>query len=205
MEDLFAALAGGEIFAKLDLVNAYLQLPMDEKSRVYTTINTQKGLFQCNILPFGISSAPAIFQRTFESLLQGLPHVIAYIDDMLVTGRMELDHLQNVDKILTRLEATGMRLKVSKCKFLQPEVQYLGHRITKEGVFPTVEKMRTVQEAPSPTNVQQLRSFLGSINFCCPTVSKMAVNTQRHLHRGLSNQWRKTTRSLIEGLAIIFG
>lgn len=82
VEDLFAALAGGVTFTKLDLVNAYLQLALDEKSRVCTIINTPKGLFQYNRLPFGISSAPAIFQRTIESLLQGLPHVVAYMDDM---------------------------------------------------------------------------------------------------------------------------
>ena len=147
VEDLFAALAGGKAFTKLDLANAYLQLALDEKSKVYTTINTQKGLFQENRLPFGISSAPAIFHRKKESLLQGLPHVVAYMDDMLVIVRTESDHLRN---LLTRLEAAGMRLKTSKCKFLQAEVHYLGHCITSEGVFPTEKNVRAVQDAPAP-------------------------------------------------------
>ena len=69
IEDLFAALSGGQEFTKLDLANAYLQLPLEDKSRQYVTINTHKGLFKYNRLPFGVASAPAIFQRTIESLL----------------------------------------------------------------------------------------------------------------------------------------
>ena len=202
IEDLFAALAGGKAFTKLDLANAYLQLPLDEKSKEYTTINTPKGLFQYNRLPFGISSAPAIFQRTIESLLQGLPHVIAYIDDMLVTGRTEADHLRNLDEVLARLEAAGMRLKASKCKFLQAEVQYLGHCITSEGVFPTEEKVRAVQDAPAPQNVQQLRSFLGSINYYgkfLPNLSTRLAPLHDLLTKGKRWSWTKMHQDAFQG------
>ena len=89
IEDLFAALSGGQEFTKLDLANAYLQLPLEDKSRQYVTINTHKGLFKYYRLPFGVASAPAIFQRTIESLLQGMKHVVAYIDDILITAEKE--------------------------------------------------------------------------------------------------------------------
>ena len=74
-EDLFAALAGGKIFSKLDLKNAYLQIPLDEASKKYTTINTPKGLFQYERLPFGVSSAPSLFQRTIDNLLSQSLHM----------------------------------------------------------------------------------------------------------------------------------
>ena len=81
VDELFANLSGGKYFSKLDLSNAYLQFPLDDASKQYVTINTHKGLFQFNRLPFGVASAPAIFQRHMEMLLQGLPNVSVYIDD----------------------------------------------------------------------------------------------------------------------------
>ena len=86
IEDLCTKLAGGKVFTKLDMSQAYLQLPLDEESKDYTTITTQKGLFRYTRLPFGIASSPAIFQRMMDNLLQDLPKVIVYLDDILITG-----------------------------------------------------------------------------------------------------------------------
>ena len=93
IEDLFASLAGGKLFTKLDLAHAYQQIPLDEASKQFIVINTHKGLFQYNRLPFGITSAPAISQKAMESILQDIEHVTVYIDDILVTGRTETEHL----------------------------------------------------------------------------------------------------------------
>ena len=113
------------------------------------------------------------------------------MDDMLVIGRTESDHLRN---LLTRLEAARMRLKASKCKFLQVEVHYLGHCITSEGVFPTEENVRAVQDAPAPQSVQQLRSFLGSINYYgkfLPTLSTRLAPLHDLLTKGKKWSWTK--------------
>ena len=96
VDELFSALSGGKYFTKLDMSQAYLQLPLDKDSQELVTINTHKGLFRYHRLPFGVSSAPAIFQRTIESILQGLKCVSIYIDDILVTGTTVEDHLENV-------------------------------------------------------------------------------------------------------------
>ena len=99
VEDLFAKLAGGRHFTMIDLSQAYQQIPLNEASKVYAVINTHKGFFHYTRLPYGISSTPGI-----ESLLQGIPGVVVYIDDILVTGATEEEHLQALDAVLTHLE-----------------------------------------------------------------------------------------------------
>ena len=97
VEVLFAALGGGKLFSKIDLTQAYQQLPLDDESKQYVVINTHKGLFRYTRLPFGISSAPGIFQRVIESVLQGIPGVITYLDNILVSGATEEEHLKTLD------------------------------------------------------------------------------------------------------------
>ena len=106
-EDLLATLGGGEKFTKLDMSQAYQQMTLDEESRKFTTINTHKGHFQFNRLPFGISSAPGIFQRTMENLLQGIPNVIVRMDDILISGKDDNDHLANREAVFKKLSAAG--------------------------------------------------------------------------------------------------
>ena len=165
IEDLFASLAKGQKFTKLDLKNAYAQVPLSDDSKKYTTINTTKGLFQYVRLPFGVAAAPAIFQRTMETVLQGIPNTCVYLDDILITGESDEQHLETLDKVLSRLEQAGARLKKEKCSFMLPAVEYLGHQISKDGLQPTDEKVRALRDAPVPRNVSQLKSFHGLLNY----------------------------------------
>ena len=134
IEELFASLSGGQQFSKLDLSHAYLQITLDAPSRRLVTINTHKGLFEYTRLPFGIASAPSIFQRLMENLLQGIPRVCVYLDDILVSGANEQEHLANLEQVLQQLESAGMKLKRPKCAFLLNSVAYLGHEISAEGL-----------------------------------------------------------------------
>ena len=165
LEDPFATFAGGKSFSKLDLAHAYSQISLADASKQYVTVNTHKGLYQYNRLPFGVAAAPSIFQRLMENLLQGIPHISIYLDDILIMGTSEADHLSTLDKVLTLLEAAGLHLKRNKCAFLLPSVEYLGHKISADELQPTEEKVRAIKEAPHPSNVSQLRSFLGLINY----------------------------------------
>ena len=162
MEELLASLSGGNLFSKLDMSQAYLQLPLDEESKEYVTVNTHKGLYRYNRLPFGISSAPSIFQRTMETLLQGIKGVLVYI---LITGPTIEEHLSTLDKVLEKLGGTNLRLNKPKCFFLQPSIEYLWHIIDKDGLHPTEEKVRAIKEAPKPRNVSELQLFFRIINY----------------------------------------
>ena len=101
IEDLFTSLAGGKAFTTLDMSQAYQQLLLDEPSKKLVVINTPRGLFQYNRLPFGIASAPGIFQRVMDSLLQGIPGVIVYLDNILVTGPSDYEHLESLKEVFT--------------------------------------------------------------------------------------------------------
>ena len=140
IEDLFATLSGGKLFTKLDLSQAYQQLLLDDEAKLFVVINTQRGLFQYNRLPFGVSSAPGIFQRVMENLLRGIPNVIVYIDDILVTGTSEEEHLSVLEKVLECLENAGLRLKKHKCVFMAKSVTFLGYRIDAQGLHPCTGK-----------------------------------------------------------------
>ena len=197
IEDLFSQLEGGKIFSKLDLSSAFQQIPLDEDSRKFTTINTNKGLFQYTRLPFGISSAPSIFQRVMDGVLSGLQGVASYINDIAVTGKTEQEHLQNLDNVLSRLQQAGVHLNRAKSAFLLPSIQYLRLVISAEGIQPSIEKVRALLEAPTPTKVQQLRSFLGAVNYYRKFISNLSsvlAPLNRLLQKGMRWTWGKEQR-----------
>ena len=164
-DDIFATVAGGKLFTTLDLSHAYNQLLLDEEARKFVTINTHKSLYQYTRLPFGIASAPAVFQRVMDTILQGIEGVACYIDDIIITGKTDEEHLARLEEVWKRLLQHGLHVRRSKCRFLQPRVIFLGHRIDAEGIHPTDEKLKAIMQAPAPENLQELRSFLGLINY----------------------------------------
>lgn len=149
VEEPLATLGGGEIFTKLDLSQAYKQLCLDYESRQYATINTHKEFFQYTRLPIGISSAPGIFQRTWMNLLQNIPCVIIRVDDILVSGALEEDHLNNFEEELKQLASTGLRLRKNKCMLMEPQVTHLGHKVSKKGIQPLKRQSRRYYECTS--------------------------------------------------------
>ena len=121
--DLFATLAGGKYFSTLDLSHAYLQILMDDASKPYLTVNTHHGLFTYNRLPFGVSSSPGIFQRVVDTVMGGCPGVAIFLDDIIVTGKTEDEHITNLNNVLSKLSASGLRLRREKCVFQASEVR----------------------------------------------------------------------------------
>ena len=165
IEDLFTKLSGGKSFSQVDLSQAYLQLQLEEESQKLVVVNTHRGLFKYKRLPYGISSAPGIFQRAIESLLHDIPFVVVYLDDILITGTTDEEHLDTLDKVLHRLESHGLKLNKDKCTFLSPSVIYLRHRNDQNGLHPSDDNVRAVKDAPRLTNVNQLTAYLGVLTY----------------------------------------
>ena len=100
-----------------------------------------------------------------DTILQGFDGVACYLDDILVTGQDDAEHLTRLEEVLKRLHKHGVHVKRSKCQFLKPNVIFLGHRIDSQGIHPTEDKLKAIVEAPAPRNIQELRSFLGLVNY----------------------------------------
>ncbi len=165
VEDLFAMLKGGKLFSKLDLRQAYQQMKLDEKSKQFVVVNTLQGLFRYTLLPFGIASALGIFQRVMESIVRDIPGVVVYLDDILITAETKEEHLERLDEVLSKIRESGLRLKKEKCVFMASSVEYLGHLVDAEGLHPLPEKVRVIQDASDPTNVSELKSFVGLLSY----------------------------------------
>ncbi|XP_039520330.1 uncharacterized protein K02A2.6-like [Pimephales promelas] len=194
INDIFAGLTGGQKFSKIDLNQAYLQMHVEEQSRELLTINTHKGLFRYKRLPFGITSAPSVFQQAMNQILAGLKGVVCYLDDILVTGTDEESHLQHLDATLERLKEYGLRVRKDKCEFFQVAVEYLGHVIDASGLHTSPSKVKAIVDAPEPENVSQLRSFLGLLNYYGRFIPNIAT-LLKPLHKLLCHEknWRWTS------------
>ena len=129
---------------------------MDEADKHKTAFITPFGLFQYERLPFGMSGAPATFQRFMQRLFSE-----KLFEILLVFSETFEEHLQHLDYVLTTIEKHGLKLKPSKCQLFSDEVPYLGHIISAEGVATDPEKVKTVEEWPTPATVEQLQAFLG--------------------------------------------
>ena len=150
---------------------------LDPEDRKYTTVNTHLGLFQYQRLPFGIASAPAIFQSQMEKILQGIPKAVCYLDDVLITGKDDSEYLATLEKVFDRLYQWGLCLKKAKCKFMQQSVQYLGYTVDAQGLHTSPDKIQAIKEAPQPKNQQQLRAFLGLVNYYGKFLPSLSTTT----------------------------
>jgi hypothetical protein len=176
-EQVFSTMANGVKFSKIDLRSAYQQMLLDDESQRLVTINTHKGLFRYTRLPYGIASGPAIWQRFVEQVLAGLPFTSVIMDDLLVSGCNDAEHLKNVEAVLMRFRKFGLHVKTEKCAFMQNEVTYMGRIISSDGIRPTADKVAGIQNACEPRNVTELRAWLGLVNFHAQFIPHLSTRT----------------------------
>lgn len=122
-----------------------------------------------------MSSAPGILKRIMDTMLKDLKGVACYLDDILVTGKTRMEHLQNLNAVLSRLSSRGARMKAHKCTSFQEQLTYLGHKLSADGICPTTEKTDAIVAAPAPENKQQLRSLLEAINYYGKFLPRLAT------------------------------
>ena len=164
VDDTLAQLAGAKLFSKLDANSGFWQIPLAKESRPLTAFITPFGRYCFNKLPFGISSAPELFQRRINQILEGLEGVLCQMDDVLIHGKNTTEHDARLNAVLKRLEAAGVTLNSEKCEFSKERVKFLGYVIDREGIRADPEKTTAILQMKAPTNVTELRRFLGMAN-----------------------------------------
>ncbi|XP_077564735.1 uncharacterized protein LOC144180229 [Haemaphysalis longicornis] len=183
-EELLHALNGARYFSKLDLASAYYQVLLHPDSRDITAFITHDGLFRFKRVCFGLASAPAAFQQLMTSILQGCKGVLCYLDDVIIFGKSEKEHMRNLEEVLQRISHAGLKLN-DKCVFNTSELSFLGHRVSAEGVAPLQTKVDAIVHAATPTDAGKLRSFLGLVEYYARFVPRLAeeVEPMRRLLR----------------------
>lgn len=145
-ESFMAKLRGTSYFSRLDLVNAYYQLQLDEDSRSITTFITHKGIYRCKKLIFGVNSAPEIFQLVFEEMLVTCKNCLNYLDDIIVYGSTEAEHDGCLQFLLTTMKENDVLLNDSKCRIKVRELEFLGHKLSDAGISADYSKVKAIQE-----------------------------------------------------------
>ncbi|GFR99768.1 Pol polyprotein [Elysia marginata] len=152
-------------------------MPLDPQSRLLTTFLTPFGRFCMNRLPFGISSAPEIFQRRMSEILRDIEGVICHMDDNSVHAPTQSVHDDRVRIVLQRLQKAGLTLN-EKCAFSKPSVRFLGHIIDGQGIHADPEKVEGIREFPAPSNITELQRFLGMVNQLSKFTPELATHTE---------------------------
>ena len=163
VDECLEAMSGATVFTTLDLASGYWQVEVNPNDRPKTAFSTNSGHYQFVTMPMGLKGAPATFQRLMDLVMKGLKWdiLLVYLDDILVFGRTADEHLTRLETVLERLSQAGLKLKPSKCHFGQSSVHFLGHIVSEQGIATDPSKTERVKTWPEPTNVSDLRAFLG--------------------------------------------
>lgn len=165
-------------FSKLEINSAFWSIPLRVEDKRKTGFVTQDRHYQWTCLPFGLKTAPAIFQRVLSKILRTYKltdSTINYIDDLLVFSKSFEEHLKHLKRLLSEIIEEGFRLKTSKCFFASDTVQYLGHLICKNTVKLIKDNLKAIRAFPTPSSQKKIRQFLGKINFYHEYGPKIAI------------------------------
>jgi len=163
------------------------QVKLDKTTSLLTTFITPFGRYCFNRLPFGITSAPEYSQKKLPAMLSGEEGFVCLMDDILIYGRNNEEHQQRLEKVLNKLRNANVTLNVDKCQFLQPFIKFLGQIVNKDGIKPDPAKVQAIREMPAPTNISEVRHFMGMVNQLgkfCPQLA----NKDKPIHELLSNK-----------------
>ena len=158
---------GTKFFSKLDLASGYYQIRIADEDISKTAFKTRYGHYEFLVMPFGLTNAPATFQTLMNDILRDKldKHVLVYLDDILIYSKTKVEHLVHLREVCQILRENKLFCKLKKCEFLKNSVEYLGHVLSDKGIQVDPRKIIAIESWPAPTNVSELRSFLGLASY----------------------------------------
>jgi len=188
--DILDSLGNSQYFSTLDLKSGFYQVPIHPRDATKTAFSTPKGHFEFTRMPMGLKNSPSTFQKLMNTVIYELGNfkALVYLDDIIVAGDTIEEHNENLAKVLEALVGHNLKVETKKCKILKNELEFLGHVINKEGVKPTRENVKAIEQMKHPGNIRELRSFLGTINFYAKFIENIA-----EIRKPLNELLRKDT------------
>ncbi|CAK1600031.1 unnamed protein product [Parnassius mnemosyne] len=196
IDDQVSKLAGKNFFTSLDLAQSYHQVKIDPEDIHKTAFITPQGHFEYTRVPFGLANAPSVFMRLINKIVDSLRNsnnfskdgstktcnnfsnnyeVLAFLDDLLLPSFDVQSGLDILEKVLHKLRLENLKLNMSKCSFLQNKITYLGHEITPSGIQPGESKLAAVSQFPTPSNVHEIRQFIGLCSYFRKFIKNFAI------------------------------
>ena len=203
MDDCIDSLGEAVVFTTLDANCGYWQLPIREADQELTTFTCHRGTFKYVRMPFGLSNAPATFQRVLDIVLSRYrwQTCLVYLDDVIIFSKNRDEHIQHVREVLTSLRDAGVSLKLRKCEFFKSSVRYLGHVIRPGRLEVDLARVAALKEAKEPRTQTELRSFLGLCNVYRRFIrnyTKMAKPLYDMLKKGQPSKFAQLTEEASE-------
>ena len=177
IDEIYAQLKGSKVYSAIDMRSGYFHLGLSNDAKPKTAFvpgGPHGAKYEFNRCPFGLSQAPAYFQRLIHEVLKGITFAFGYLDDILIFSPDNKTHLEHLELVFQRLREADLKLKASKCNFFKKHIQYLGHLVSGEGIEPLPEKLEAVRKMPPPTTPKEVRQFLGLVGYYRKFVPKFA-------------------------------
>src|SRR5277367_2289641 len=205
IEELMDCLAGAQYFTKIDLYSGYHQIRIKKEDVPKTAFRTRYGHYEFLVLPFGLTNAPATFMTLMNDIFRKYldDFVIVYLNNILIYSKTKEEHLQHVRLVLETLRKHQLYAKANKCELVRQKVEYTGHYISKEGITVDPRKITTIKDWPAPTNVSEVRSFLGLASYYRKFVqgfSAIATPLTVLLHKDKTFQWTTPEQTAFDAL-----
>ena len=202
VEDVVSDIEHSEYFTLGDANSGYWHVPIDLKSSMLTTFNTPWGKFRWLKLPFGLKVSSDVFQERLDRVLALMPDGVSGIaDDVLIHGKTREDHDARVIQLLELARKNGLRLSAKKLQFASQDCKFFGHRLTKEGLKADPDKVSAITNMTPPTNIQEMQSFLGMINYLnryCPNLSELTEPLRMLCKQEVPYQWQAEQNKAFE-------
>jgi len=209
INDMLEHLSKGKVFSKLDLRSAYNLVRIKEGDEFKTAFTCKYGHFEYLVMPFGLKNAPAVFQHFINDVLEDVlgKFAFSYIDDIIVFSPDMESHYIHLTEVLKRLRSAGLYAKLEKCEFCVPFLDFLGHRISSDGIFMDPKKVSSILEWPIPTNTKEVQSFLGLANYYrrfIPNFAKVAQPLTSLLKKNTKFNWSSEVQIAFDNIKSMF-